>query len=95
MTIRVGDTFLKIDSDQRRTDREVEAMAAAPVPTPEVLWRRDHLDDVLLGYGSDVDRDLIKAWWSFRCLAGVRWLFENGYGAAQELPEVAILRSLV
>ena len=38
-TIRVGDVFLKIDSDQTRTDVEVEAMALAPVPTPEVLWR--------------------------------------------------------
>jgi hypothetical protein len=39
-TLRVGDVFLKIDADQRRTDVEVEAMARAPVPTPEVLWRK-------------------------------------------------------
>lgn len=39
-TLRVGDVFLKIDSDQARTDAEVEAMALAPVPTPEILWRR-------------------------------------------------------
>ncbi|SEQ27185.1 phosphotransferase family protein [Microlunatus flavus] len=39
-TLRVGDVFLKIDSDQSLTDVEVEAMALAPVPTPEVLWRR-------------------------------------------------------
>jgi aminoglycoside phosphotransferase (APT) family kinase protein len=39
-TLRVGDVFLKIDSDQARTDLEVEAMAMVPVPTPEVLWRR-------------------------------------------------------
>lgn len=39
-TLRVGEVFLKIDSDQTRTDVEVEAMAMAPVPTPEVLWRR-------------------------------------------------------
>src|SRR4051794_31783813 len=38
-TLRVGAVFLKIDGDQTRTDREVEAMTAAPVPTPEVLWR--------------------------------------------------------
>lgn len=37
-TLRVGGVFLKIDSDQRRTDREVRAMRLAPVPTPEVLW---------------------------------------------------------
>jgi aminoglycoside phosphotransferase (APT) family kinase protein len=39
-TLRVGDVFLKIDADQARIDVEVEAMAIAPVPTPEVLWRK-------------------------------------------------------
>jgi aminoglycoside phosphotransferase len=39
-TLRVGDVFLKIDSDQTRTDVEVEAMAIAPIRTPEVLWRK-------------------------------------------------------
>ncbi len=39
-TLRVGDTFLKIDVDQARTDVEVQAMALAPVPTPEILWRK-------------------------------------------------------
>jgi hypothetical protein len=38
-TLRVGDVFLKIDADQTRIDVEVEAMALAPIPTPEVLWR--------------------------------------------------------
>lgn len=36
-TLRVGDVFLKIDADQGRTDLEVEAMALAPVPTPQIL----------------------------------------------------------
>ncbi|HET8776734.1 MAG TPA: phosphotransferase [Candidatus Limnocylindria bacterium] len=39
-TLRVGDTFLKVDADQSRTDVEVEAMALAPIPTPRVLWRK-------------------------------------------------------
>jgi aminoglycoside phosphotransferase (APT) family kinase protein len=39
-TLRVGDVFLKIDGDQASTDVEVAAMARAPVPTPEVLWRK-------------------------------------------------------
>jgi Ser/Thr protein kinase RdoA (MazF antagonist) len=39
-TLHVGDVFLKIDGDQARTDVEVEAMAMAPIPTPEVLWRK-------------------------------------------------------
>ncbi|QDQ09248.1 phosphotransferase family protein [Streptomyces spectabilis] len=39
-TLRVADVFLKVDADQARLDVEVEAMALAPVPTPEVLWRK-------------------------------------------------------
>ena len=39
-TLRVGDVFLKIDADQARTDAEVEAMTMAPIPTPEILWRK-------------------------------------------------------
>ncbi len=58
------------------------------------LAHEEHLDDVLAGYGTDVDRGLIRAWWSWRCLVGVRWLFENGYGAPEEYPEVVVLRSL-
>jgi len=229
-TLRVGNVFLKIDSDQRRTEVEVEAMAMAPIPTPEVLWRKppvlalaalpgtrlghlgepstaspaawaaagaaartlhdaplppwpgqsldaiaseldvecewlvangvlpadvvtrnrqlaetalrpripvfihgdlqvdhvfvdgdkitgvldwseaapgdalfdlasltlghqEHLGDVVAGYGTDVDRDLIRAWWSLRCLTNVRWLAEHGYGSPEEFPEVAVLRS--
>lgn len=230
-TLRVGDVFLKIDTDQGRTDAEVEAMAVAPVPTPEILWRRppvlalaavpgralgrlqepssaspaawaaagaairtlhdaplpprpgrsvdelasrlaeecdwlvandvlpldvvarnrrlaetvlrpwtpvfvhgdlqishvfvdgdevtgiidwseasrgdalydlatltlaheEHLDDVVAGYGVEIDRDLIRAWWSFRSLTAIRWLSENGYGPPDGYPEVAVLRSL-
>src|SRR4051812_50028799 len=39
-TLRVGDVFLKIDSDQTRIDVEVAAMAMVPVPTPEILWQK-------------------------------------------------------
>ncbi len=229
-TLRVGDVFLKIDADQNRTNSEVAAMKMAPVPTPEILWRKppvlalavlpgkalghlgepssassaawaaagaalrvlhdaplppwpgpstdslterlaegcewllanevlpakvvthnqrlaetalrpwtpvfihgdlqvDHvfvtgdqvtgiidwseasqgdalfdlatltlghperLDDVLDGYGSDIDRDLIRAWWSLRCLSNIRWLVEHGFGPADEMPEVVVLRS--
>jgi Ser/Thr protein kinase RdoA (MazF antagonist) len=226
-TLRVGDVFLKIDTDQTRTDVEVEAMAMAPVPTPEVLWRKppvlalaalpgtalgrlgepstaswaawaaagaaarmlhdsplppwpgqsldelasdldaecdwlvtndvlpadvvtrnrraaeaalrpwtpafthgdlqvthvfvdadeitgvidwseaaqgdalydlavltlgheEHLGDVVAGYGTEVDLDVIRAWWSFKCLRTVRWLVEHGFDPR---PEVAMLRS--
>jgi aminoglycoside phosphotransferase (APT) family kinase protein len=229
-TLRVGDVFLKIDSDQARTDVEVEAMALAPIPTPEILWRRppvlalaalrgralgrleepstaspaawaatgaavrtlhdaplpprpgrsldelasrlahechwlvandvlpadvvlrnrrlaenvlrpwapvfihgdlqithvfvdgdevtgivdwseasqgdalydlasltlaheENLGDVIAGYGTDADLELIRAWWSFRSLIVIRWLAENGYGAPETFPELAVLRS--
>ena len=39
-TLRVGDVFLKVDSDPTRIDIEVEAMAMVPIPTPQVLWRK-------------------------------------------------------
>jgi aminoglycoside phosphotransferase (APT) family kinase protein len=227
-TLRVGDVFLKIDADQARTDREVAAMALAPIPTPEILWRKppvlalavlpgaalghlgepstassaswvaagaaaralhdaplppwpgrsldelaahlagecewlvandvlpadlvtrnrllaetalrswrpvfihgdlqvdhvfvagdeiagvldwseasrgdaafdlatltlghpEHLGDVVAGYGTDVDGDLIRAWWSLRCLSNIRWLVEHGFGSPEEFPEVAVL----
>jgi aminoglycoside phosphotransferase (APT) family kinase protein len=57
------------------------------------LAHGENLDDLVAGYGTDVDRDLIRAWWSLRCLSNVRWLFEHGYGAPEEFPEVAVLRS--
>ncbi|MFF1819357.1 phosphotransferase family protein [Kribbella sp. NPDC058245] len=40
VTLRVGEVFVKIDSEQRNLDIEVEAMALAPVPTPTILWRQ-------------------------------------------------------
>jgi len=226
-TLRLGDVFLKIDADQTRTDAEVQAMALAPVPTPEILWRKppvlalgalpgsalgrlgepsnaspaawaaagaaartlhdaplppwlgwsvdefasrletecewlvandivgtdivtrnrriaegalrpwtpvfthgdlqiahvfvdndevtgildwsdacqgdalfdlavltlgheEHLDDVVAGYGTDVDLDVIRAWWSMRSLLAVRWLVAHGFDPS---PEVAVLRS--
>jgi aminoglycoside phosphotransferase len=32
------------------------------------LGHEEHLDDVVAGYGSDVDMDVIRAWWSWRSL---------------------------
>lgn len=229
-TLRVGDVFLKIDTDQARTEVEVEAMAMVPVPTPEVLWRKppvlalaalpgtalghlgepstassaawaaagaaarmlhdaplppwpgrsleelasqlddecawlvtngvlptdlvtcnrrvaeaalrpwtpvfihgdlqvdhvfvdgdeitgvldwseaargdahydlatltlghqEHLADVVAGYGTDVDLDVIRAWWSLRCLLGIRWLVSHGFDAFSPGCEVDVLRS--
>jgi aminoglycoside phosphotransferase (APT) family kinase protein len=57
------------------------------------LGHKEHLGDVIAGYGADVDRDLIRAWWSLRCLTNIRWLAEHGYGSPEEFPELAVLRS--
>lgn len=57
------------------------------------LTHEEHLEDVIAGYGVDADREVIRAWWSWRCLVGVRWLCENGYGPPDQLPEVRFLRS--
>jgi aminoglycoside phosphotransferase len=229
-TLRVGEIFLKIDADQANTDIEVEAMAIAPIPTPEVLWRKppvlalaalrgtalgrlgepsiassaawaaagaaarrlheaplppwpgysldesasyldaecewlitsgvlpsdlvtrnrgaaeaalrpwtpvfthgdlqvthvfvegdeitgvldwseagqgdalydlasltlgheEHLGDVLAGYGTDVDLDVIHGWWSLRCLRAIRWLLEHGFDPFLPGCEVDVLRS--
>ena len=230
-TLRVGDVFLKIDSDQRLTDVEVEAMSLAPIPTPEVLWRKppvlalaalpgtalgrlgepstassaawasagsaarmlhdappppwparsvdemaarlerecewlvesgvlpadlvmrnrrlaetalrpwtpvfahgdlqithvfidgdevtgvidwseagpgdalydlatltlghaEHLGDVVAGYGTDVDLDVIRAWWSWRSLVAARWLIEHGFDPSSPGAEFDVLRSM-
>ena len=58
------------------------------------LAHEERLGDVLAGYGTDVDRELIRAWWSWRSLVVIRWLFEHGYGPIETYPEVAVLRSL-
>jgi aminoglycoside phosphotransferase (APT) family kinase protein len=229
-TLRVGDVFLKIDADQAAADREVEAMSAAPVPTPEVLWRRppvlalaalrgsalgrlgepstatpaawaaagaavrllhdaplpawagasleekaasldkectwllengvlpddlvtrnrhvaqaalrswtpvfmhgdlqvahvfveddevtgvldwseagqgdalcdlasltlghpEHLGDVVAGYGTDVDLDVVRGWWSLRSLTAVRWLVEHGFDPSLPGCEIDVLRA--
>jgi aminoglycoside phosphotransferase (APT) family kinase protein len=57
------------------------------------LGHPEHLDDVVDGYGTAVDGDLIRAWWSLRCLSNVRWLAEHGFGPPETMPKVAVLRS--
>ena len=231
-TLRVGDVFLQIDADQARTDVEVEAMAIAPLPTPEVLWRKppvlalaalpgralgrlgepstaspaawaaagaavrmlhdaplppwpgrnldeltshledecewlvmngalptdlvmrnrrvaeaalrpwapafthgdlqiahvfvdgdeitgvldwseagqgdalydlasltlgheEHLGDVIAGYGTDVDLDVIRGWWSLRCLLAIHWLVEHGFDPSSPGCEVDVLKRAV
>ena len=53
----------------------------------------EHIDDVIAGYGTDVDLDVIRAWWSLRSLLGVRWLVEHGFDPFAPGCEVDVLRS--
>ncbi|MER5477631.1 phosphotransferase [Streptomyces sp. NPDC002734] len=57
------------------------------------LGHEEHLDDVLAGYGADIDRDVIQAWWSLRSLLAVRWLAEHGFDPFAPGCEVDVLRS--
>ncbi len=57
------------------------------------LGHHEHLDDVLAGYGTNVDVDVIRAWWSLRSLRGARWLIQHGFDPSSPGCEFAVLRS--
>ena len=57
------------------------------------LGHREHLDDVVAGYGADVDVDVIRAWWSLRSLTAIRWLVEHGFDPSSPGCEVDVLKS--
>ncbi|MEV0909961.1 phosphotransferase family protein [Streptomyces hokutonensis] len=57
------------------------------------LGHEEHLDDVLAGYGADVDLEVIRAWWSLRSLLVVRWLSGHGFDPFAPGCEVDVLRS--
>ncbi|HET7029153.1 MAG TPA: phosphotransferase [Candidatus Limnocylindrales bacterium] len=58
------------------------------------LGHRERLPDVLLGYGTDVDVDVVRGWWSWRSLIAIRWLTEHGFDPFSPGAEVDVLRSL-
>jgi Ser/Thr protein kinase RdoA (MazF antagonist) len=57
------------------------------------LGHPEHLDDVVAGYGRDVDLDVIRAWWSQRSLTAIRWLAEHGFDPFSPGCEVDVLRA--
>jgi aminoglycoside phosphotransferase len=59
------------------------------------LGHQEHLGDVVAGYGTDVDLDVIRAWWSLRSLRAIRWLVEHGFDPSLPGCEVDVLRSQV
>jgi aminoglycoside phosphotransferase len=57
------------------------------------LGHQEHLSDVVAGYGTDVDLDVIRGWWSLRSLTAVRWLVEHGFDPSSPGCEVDVLRA--
>src|SRR5207302_5534116 len=57
------------------------------------LGHEEHLGDVVAGYGTDVDLDVIRAGWSLRSLLAARWLIEHGFDPSSPGCEVDVLRS--
>ena len=57
------------------------------------LGHQERLGDVVDGYGADVDLDVIRAWWSLRCLRAARWLIEHGFDPSTPGAEFDVLRS--
>ncbi|WP_349262077.1 aminoglycoside phosphotransferase family protein [Actinocrinis sp.] len=57
------------------------------------IGHEEHLDDLVAGYGTDVDLDVIQAWWSARSLLAVRWLIEHGFDPFMPGCEVDVLKS--
>jgi aminoglycoside phosphotransferase (APT) family kinase protein len=57
------------------------------------LGHEEHLADVVAGYGTDVDLDVIRAWWSLRSLWAARWLIEHGFDPSSPGCEFDVLRS--
>ncbi|GAB3408904.1 phosphotransferase [Schumannella luteola] len=57
------------------------------------LGHEGRLDDLLAGYGRDVDRAAIRGWWSLRSLFNVRWLSEHGFDPFAPGCEVDVLRA--
>ena len=57
------------------------------------LGHPEHLEDVVAGYGVEVDLDRIRGWWSLRSLTAIRWLVEHGFDPAAPGCEIDVLRS--
>jgi aminoglycoside phosphotransferase (APT) family kinase protein len=57
------------------------------------IGHEERLRDVIAGYGTDVDVDVVRAWWSLRSLLAVRWLVEHGFDPFAPGCEVDVLKS--
>jgi len=57
------------------------------------LGHEEHLGDLVAGYGTDVDLEVIRGWWSLRSLLVARWLVEHGFDPSAPGCEFDVLRS--
>jgi aminoglycoside phosphotransferase len=57
------------------------------------LGHEERLGDVAAGYGTDLDLEVIRGWWSQRSLMATRWLIEHGFDPFLPGCEVDVLRS--
>ena len=49
------------------------------------MGNREHLDDVLAGYGEPLDLELIRGWWAFRRITALCWWMEHGFDASDDI----------
>jgi len=57
------------------------------------LGHPEHLGDVIAGYSTDVDPDVIRGWWSLRSLVAARWLIEHGFDPSVPGAEFDVLKA--
>ncbi|MFI6386912.1 phosphotransferase family protein [Nonomuraea sp. NPDC050540] len=57
------------------------------------LGHEERLGDVVAGYGTDVNLDVIRGWWSLRSLRAIRWLIEHGFDPSSPGCEVDVLKA--
>ncbi|WP_432564097.1 phosphotransferase family protein [Kineococcus sp. SYSU DK003] len=55
------------------------------------LGHEEHLEAVVEGYGSPVDLDVVRGWWSWRSLTAVQWLLGHGFDPFAPGCEVDVL----
>src|SRR4051812_26644036 len=49
------------------------------------VGHEERLDDVVRGYGTDVDVDVVRGWWAVRRILAVRWMLQHGFDAAGDV----------
>ncbi|WP_432570852.1 phosphotransferase family protein [Kineococcus sp. SYSU DK005] len=57
------------------------------------LGHEEHLHDVIAGYGSPVEVEVVRGWWSWRSLTAIPWLLQHGFDPFAPGCEVDVLRA--